>query len=155
MGGRVSLTLVCVGRLRNRALGLVAEEYERRIGRYARLTILDVAHERVSRGRASAVAGLARAFGAPRERWALDEHGARYTSEGFSALLRAACEAGGGLSFVIGGPDGIPPRLSELATRRLSFSSLTLPHELFRVVFLEQLYRAFTIWRGEPYHRRT
>jgi 23S rRNA (pseudouridine1915-N3)-methyltransferase len=57
------------------------------------------------------------------------------------------------MDFVIGGPVGLDERIIVKANLRLSLSAMTLPHELARVVLLEQLYRAFTILRGEPYHK--
>jgi len=72
-------------------------------------------------------------------------------SEGFARRLRLAVESGGA-GFVIGGSLGLAPEVLERATSQLSLSALTLPHQLARVVLLEQLFRAGKIMRGEPYH---
>ena len=82
----------------------------------------------------------------------LDEHGAEYTSLEFSARLQRWLSAGRDLVFVIGGAYGFSPRVYERADGKLSMSRMTCSHQLVRTVFAEQLYRAFTILNGEPYH---
>jgi 23S rRNA (pseudouridine1915-N3)-methyltransferase len=84
----------------------------------------------------------------------LDERGENLDSAAFAALLRdwrgrdrpAAC-------FLIGGADGLAPSLAERAERRLAFGAATWPHQLVRIMLLEQIYRAATILAGHPYHR--
>lgn len=85
--------------------------------------------------------------------WLLDERGKEHTSLEFSAALQEQMNRGvKRLVFVIGGPYGFSNAVYARADGKLSFSKFTLPHDLIRVVFMEQLYRAFTIQRGEPYH---
>lgn len=85
---------------------------------------------------------------------ALDERGKSFDSLGFSRWLGERRDGGAGeVSFLIGGPDGHDPSVRERAGLVLSLSPLTLPHELVRVVLLEQLYRAATLLAGRPYHR--
>jgi len=82
---------------------------------------------------------------------ALAMDGRALDSEGFAAWLQKAMERGGA-GFVIGGSLGLAGEVQTRATERLSLSALTLPHQLIRVVLLEQLFRAGKILRGEPYH---
>ena len=82
---------------------------------------------------------------------ALDAAGRGYDSEAFAAWLQRGLERGGA-AFVVGGSLGLAPEVLERAGERLSLSSLTLPHQLARVVLLEQVFRAAKIMRGEPYH---
>jgi 23S rRNA (pseudouridine1915-N3)-methyltransferase len=85
---------------------------------------------------------------------ALDREGKSFSSEQFAQVLRRQMDAGiRQMDFAIGGPVGLDAQVLAQANLRLSLSALTLPHELARVVLLEQLYRAFTILRGEPYHK--
>lgn len=91
----------------------------------------------------------------PRQRLvALDPRGAPWPSERVAERLRAWLDEGvTGVVFALGGADGLAPELVDAADERWSFGPLTLPHDLARVVLWEQLYRAGTILRGEPYHR--
>jgi 23S rRNA (pseudouridine1915-N3)-methyltransferase len=83
----------------------------------------------------------------------LDEHGSELTSIGLAEKLYHWQGGGRDLTFVIGGPDGASEDLLTRADFRWSLSRLTLPHGLVRVLFVEQLYRAWTISAGHPYHR--
>lgn len=84
---------------------------------------------------------------------ALDERGKSWSTQDLADYLEAAMQQGEDLAFVIGGADGLHPRCLEAAERRWSLSALTLPHMLVRVVVAEQLYRAWTLLSGHPYHR--
>ena len=83
----------------------------------------------------------------------LDEHGKEYTSEGFSEYLQKQMNAGvRTLAFVVGGAFGFAPEVYAAATDKISLSQMTFNHQMVRLFFAEQLYRAFTILRHEPYH---
>ncbi|MBR3075094.1 MAG: 23S rRNA (pseudouridine(1915)-N(3))-methyltransferase RlmH [Bacteroidales bacterium] len=82
----------------------------------------------------------------------LDEHGDEYTSLQFASHLERWMQAGKDLVFVVGGAYGFAPAVYDRALYKLSLSKMTCSHQLVRTVFAEQLYRAFTILRGEPYH---
>lgn len=83
----------------------------------------------------------------------LDERGDACTSAGLATMLEAWQSDGDDVSFVIGGADGVDASFKRDATRLMRLSSFTLPHGLARVVLVEQLYRAWSIGRGHPYHR--
>jgi 23S rRNA (pseudouridine1915-N3)-methyltransferase len=83
----------------------------------------------------------------------LDPRGEPLDSNAFTARLRAWNDSGRDVAFVIGGPDGLAQSLSESAALRLAFGTATWPHQLVRVMLLEQIYRAVTILSGHPYHR--
>jgi 23S rRNA (pseudouridine1915-N3)-methyltransferase len=84
----------------------------------------------------------------------LDERGQNLTSENFAAKLGAWRDAGApACALVIGGPDGLDPRLREAADLGLAFGSMTWPHQIVRALAAEQLFRALTILAGHPYHR--
>ena len=83
----------------------------------------------------------------------LDEKGKQFTSKAFSLFLeKKMVSSNRDVLFVIGGPYGFSPRVYEKANFLLSLSSMTFSHQMIRVLFVEQLYRAMTITRGEPYH---
>ena len=83
----------------------------------------------------------------------LDEHGTEHTSVGFSQFLQKQMNAGvRNLAFVVGGAFGFAPSVYSAAGDKISLSKMTFNHQMVRLFFLEQLYRAFTIIRHEPYH---
>ncbi|MBR4826524.1 MAG: 23S rRNA (pseudouridine(1915)-N(3))-methyltransferase RlmH [Bacteroidales bacterium] len=82
----------------------------------------------------------------------LDEHGSEYTSLEFASVLQKYMLAGRDVVFVVGGAYGFAPEVYARAAGKLSLSRMTCSHQLVRTIFAEQLYRAFTILRGEPYH---
>lgn len=85
----------------------------------------------------------------------LDENGKSFTSEGFSEFLQKKMNSGlKNLTFVIGGPYGFSDAVYARATSKLSLSKMTFSHQMIRLFFVEQIYRAFTILRNEPYHHR-
>lgn len=84
---------------------------------------------------------------------ALDVGGRTMSTEELAQWLRTRMQEGRDLCFLIGGPDGLAPACREKADLRLSFSALTFPHGLVRVLLAEQLYRALSFIRGHPYHR--
>jgi 23S rRNA (pseudouridine1915-N3)-methyltransferase len=83
----------------------------------------------------------------------LDPRGETVDSNAFTARLRGWNDGGRDVAFVIGGPDGLAPTLSDRADLHLAFGALTWPHQLVRIMLLEQIYRATTILSGHPYHR--
>jgi 23S rRNA (pseudouridine1915-N3)-methyltransferase len=84
----------------------------------------------------------------------MDVSGQEVTSDGLASRLAEIGLAGAGhLTFIIGGGGGLDPAVLARASWRLSLSRLTFPHQLARVILLEQIYRSFRINRGEPYHR--
>ena len=84
---------------------------------------------------------------------ALDAGGEAMDSRSFARRLEALLARHRRVAFVVGGADGLPAGVDALVHERLSLSPMTLPHRLARLLLLEQIYRAFTIIRGEPYHK--
>ena len=83
----------------------------------------------------------------------LDEHGKQFTSMEFSRYIqKKMATVQRRLVFVVGGPYGFSPEVYNRASEKISLSTMTFSHEMIRLIFTEQLYRAMTILRGEPYH---
>lgn len=151
--------LLAVGRP-GRLFAEAIAEYERRARRYWALELVEVREERAGRGkteaqiRASESARLLERVPAGLEIVALTRQGAAWSSVDLARHLeRLALEARPGVAFLIGGALGLAEESLALVQRRISLSPLTLPHELARLLLIEQLYRAGTIIRGEPYHK--
>ena len=151
------IELVCVGKPRG-ALVEAARDYERRLSRVCKLAVIELREESLQHlGASEAMAREARRI-EPRLAGAhvvaLDRTGVAFSSEQLAAFVREREEQPPKRTiFVIGGASGLDPSISEHAGTRWSLGAATLPHQLARVVVVEQLYRAFTILRGEPYHR--
>jgi 23S rRNA (pseudouridine1915-N3)-methyltransferase len=153
----VRFIVAAVGKPRHEALAAAIRDYEGRAGRYWPLTIHEVKDEPVKaanteRAREREAERLAVAAGTA-QLVVCEVGGRQMGSSDFAAWMQRQREAATDVAFVIGGAYGLAPALSAKATTRLSFSSWTLPHELARLVLAEQLYRAGTIIRGEPYHK--
>ena len=156
----MKLRLVVVGRDRQDPLCLAAGEYLTRIERYYPIQLVEVREEPA---RASTPLDRVRQVEAERIRKALpddaywivlDERGKELGSVDLAKRLGTwAGEGRSEIAFVIGGPGGLDPALAQAARERWSLSKLTLPHRLARLLLAEQLYRACTILRGEPYHK--
>lgn len=83
----------------------------------------------------------------------LDEHGKEFTSLAFSAYIEKKMHTSNKrLLFIVGGPYGFSPRIHSLANEKISLSKMTFSHQMIRLIFIEQLYRAMTILNHEPYH---
>jgi 23S rRNA (pseudouridine1915-N3)-methyltransferase len=133
-----------VGRIKEKAVREVADDYLKRLRHYVRCDEVEVKDDRE----------LARALPEEALLVALEVDGAAYDSTQFASRLeRWGSQGKGVVAFIIGGAEGIPAGISRAAQERISLSRMTLPHRLARVVLYEQLYRGMTIQRGEPYAR--
>jgi 23S rRNA (pseudouridine1915-N3)-methyltransferase len=153
----MKIVVAAVGKPRNAALAAAISEYETRAARYWPLEFVEVREERAS--------SLEPAVVREREGERLlekvsgtsivvcDANGKSFTSEQFSGWLQRQREGERDTSFVIGGAFGLPKTVIGKSTLTLSLAPWTLPHELARLVLAEQLYRAGSILKGEPYHK--
>lgn len=155
------LLIVAVGRMKSGPEADLADRYTERAakaGRALGFRSLDIVQLDESRladaaGRKAEEAAAIRRHANGRL-IALDERGEAMGSEAFAGLVGGWKDAGeNSLSIAIGGPDGLDPTLRRAADRSLCFGAMTWPHQLVRVMALEQLYRAMTILSGHPYHR--
>lgn len=144
----VRLLVVAVGKVKERGLRDVLDEYYARVRRHVACEEIEVRDGRdVSSALRAAIPERSVIV-------ALEVDGVQLTSEELSTkVVRWGSTGNGVVAFVIGGADGIPKEFSKKADVRWSLSKLTFAHRVARVVLAEQLYRAISIWRGEPYHR--
>jgi 23S rRNA (pseudouridine1915-N3)-methyltransferase len=143
----VKILVVAVGRVKDRPLRAALDEYLGRIRRYAPCEEIELAEAPAPKLEAAFHKATAEAT-----RIALEVGGRALDSEAFARELgRASARHKGVVAFLIGGADGLPEGVSKAAQDRWSLSALTFPHRLARLVLVEQVYRAMTILRGEPY----
>lgn len=158
----IQIKIIAVGRLKEAYFSQAQAEYLKRLRPYGKLDLLEVPDqpcpdgasavlEEQTRGREGA---LIRNVLQPRDYIVtLDRQGKEFSSPELAAFLREKIDQGVPLTFIIGGSLGLPEDLLQEAQLKLSFSRLTFPHQLFRVMLLEQIYRAYKINRGEKYHK--
>jgi 23S rRNA (pseudouridine1915-N3)-methyltransferase len=151
--------IAAVGHPKDRALAAAILDYETRAARYWPIEVVEVKGERADHAtttasvRAREGVRIQDGVGDAATTIACDASGQSMSSERFAAWLQAEREAARDVAFMIGGAFGLDERLRDSASIRLSLAPWTLPHELARLVLAEQLYRAGTIVRGEPYHK--
>lgn len=159
----MKITVIAVGRLKEKFYRDAVAEYEKRLGRYCKLEILQVDDERTPDKASEAEEDLIRRKEAERIIKLLREDacivtleitGKMYDSEAFAHIIEKRQTTGmSHIQFVIGGSLGLHEEVCKKADLAVSFSKMTFPHQLMRVVLLEQIYRAYRIIHGEPYHK--
>ena len=144
-------TILCAGRLKESYLAEAVNEYSKRLSRYCTLRIEEVAD---GPDISSEAERMMKRMPVGAYVITCEIRGERFTSEGFAKKLEDIMTDGNShIVFVIGGSDGLHPDITSRADLKLSFSDLTFPHMLMRVILLEQIYRAFRIINHEPYHK--
>lgn len=154
----MKIVLAAVGSPRGSSLEPAIRDFEERAGRYFRLEVVEVPPGRGRPERAMRQEGreLLRKIPPDLQRVALTRRGGATSSRGLAAYLdRMSTYGRPGAAFLLGGAHGLSREVLDSADRRLSLAPLTLPHELARLVLTEQIYRAGTILRGEPYHKES
>lgn len=159
----MKIEIVCVGKLKEKYLVQAIDEYSKRLSRYCKLNIIELTDEKTP-DNASEKEEL-QIKGKEGDKIlaqikdtayviTLDLGGKMVTSEGFAQML-ANCGVQGNshIVFVIGGSLGLSDKVLKRANDSLSFSKMTFPHQLFRVMLVEQIYRGYRINNGEPYHK--
>ena len=152
------LVVAVVGKARNAALSEAIRDYETRAARYWPLDVHEVREERATgipldKVKEREAVRLSEKVPERAQTVACELGGKSLTSEQFAELLQSAREQDRDLAFLIGGAFGLSPSVTKKSTMRLSLAPWTLPHEIARLVLVEQIYRAGTIVRGEPYHK--
>lgn len=157
------ITILAVGRLKEKYLQEAQAEYLKRLSAYARVKVVEVAGESVPERASAAMEEMVRSREADRLGRhlqsggyvvALDREGGQQSSEEFSRFISGlGLQGKSQLTFVIGGSLGLSQNLLNQVHHRLSFSKMIFPHQLMRVILLEQVFRAFKIARGETYHK--
>ena len=158
-----SITVISVGKLKERFFQQAVEEYAKRLSGFCKFELIELPEYRLPDAPSpSEIAnGLAREGQLIREKlpkgaWfcVLTPEGKKLSSEGFAAALADVKNSGRSAAcFLLGSSFGIAPEIKALADLRLSFSDMTFPHHLARVMLLEQLYRAEAIQAGSRYHK--
>ncbi len=159
----MQIELICIGKLKEAYLTAACAEYQKRLSRFCSLHITELRDEPISENASAAQikqalekeAARIDALLQPRDYViSLCVEGRMETSEDFAATMEKVQQAGAGrLVLIIGGSCGLDEAIKSKSKIKLSFSKMTFPHQLMRVILLEQLYRTFKINAGESYHK--
>lgn len=159
----MNITIIAVGKLKEKYLKQAVDEYSKRLGRYCRVDIIELSDEKTpdnasekdeiiikdKEGRVILSKIKENSYVI-----AMDLKGKQLSSEEFSKFIdNCGIMGNSNLVFVIGGSLGLSEEVIRRANYKLCFSNMTFPHQLFRVMLLEQIYRGFRIINGEPYHK--
>lgn len=159
----MKISLICVGKLKEKYLGAAVSEYAKRLGGYCSLDITELPDEKTPDKAGEALETMIKKKEGERILKALKEdsfcialaiEGSMLTSEELADKLQGLFVSGvSHISFIIGGSLGLSKEVLKRADYHLSFSKMTFPHQLMRVIFLEQIYRAYRIINNQPYHK--
>lgn len=159
----MKITVLTVGKIKEKYLRDAIVEYTKRLSRYCKLEIIEVADEKTPDNASENAEEMIRQKEAERLLKYIREDaylitleigGKQLTSEEFSEKIeKLGIQGTSHIIFVIGGSIGIGKAVLEKADYALSFSKMTFPHQLMRVILLEQIYRGYRIMSGEPYHK--
>lgn len=155
----IKVNVIAVGKVKEKYFLDGINEYSKRLSRFCEFNIIEVKEEnfeKVDKGlietimerEASRILPLLRG-----KVYALAIEGKEFSSEDFATEIKNCCASGGVMTFVIGGSYGLKDEIKKKAEKLVSFSKMTFPHTLFRLMLTEQLYRAFSIISGSQYHK--
>lgn len=159
----MNIQIVSVGKLKEKYLKMGIEEYTKRLGSYAKIDLVEVPDEKAPENLSDADMEIVKKkegdrilakIGADTYVVALAIEGKMKTSEQLASDLETLMTYGRSkIAFVIGGSLGLHDDVMKRSDEKLSFSKMTLPHQLMKLVLVEQIYRSFRIMKGEPYHK--
>ena len=159
----MKITILAVGKIKEKYFTDAIKEYSKRLSRYCKLEIIEVADEKTPEHASGHEEDLIRAREGERLRKyirgdayvaSLAIQGKEYTSEEFSRKIeQLGIQGESHIIFIIGGSIGLESHILRESRELISFSRMTYPHQLMRVILLEQIYRGFRIIKGEPYHK--
>jgi 23S rRNA (pseudouridine1915-N3)-methyltransferase len=159
----IRISIICVGRIKEKYWTMAIEEYSKRLSRYCRLQVMEVQDEKTPDDASEAMCDQIKKKEADRILKKLDDggfvctleiKGRKFTSEGFARFLEESASKGvSHIQFVIGGSLGLHESVLQRSDMGVSFSDMTFPHQMMRVILLEQIYRGYRINNNEPYHK--
>lgn len=150
------IRIICVGKIKESYLKEAIISYIKRIRRYEKIEIIEVQESKSDIAYLALEEekqGILKQFVNREYRITLEIEGKSFSSEAFSSYLTSLYNQNSLITFIIGGSHGLHPQIKEKSNLALSFSKMTFPHQLFRVLLLEQIYRAFKIKNNETYHK--
>ena len=150
------IKIICVGKIKESYLRDAIEEYTKRLSKYTKLQIIELQDEGlVAKDQAKKLEAekISKHINPKDYIIALEIDGCSITSEQFAKKIDETLIINSNITFIIGGSYGLDDAIKNISKYKLSFSKMTFPHQLFRVILLEQIYRSFKISHNETYHK--
>jgi len=148
------IKIICIGNIKEDYLKEGIKDYQKRISKYTKLEIIELKDEKDSSNPLIKEKESILKHIKERDNVVLLEiNGTEYTSENFAKFIEKELSINSNITFIIGSSTGLDEEIKQLTTKKISFSKLTFPHQLFRIILLEQIYRAFKILNNEKYHK--
>lgn len=159
----MKITVICVGKIKEKFYLQAIDEYKKRLSRYCKLDIIELQDEKTPDHASEQVNLMIKAKEGDRILSAIKDdayvialaiEGVMQDSVGLSEMIdKLGINGISNIAFIIGGSLGLDERVLDRADYKLSFSKMTFPHQLMRVILLEQVYRSYRIMKNEPYHK--
>ncbi len=155
----IKINLICMGDIKEKYLKDAIGEYSKRISRFADLKIIELKEHVAPSNNFTDIENALKKDAEEMKKhikghlFCLDIQGKMLSSEEFSSKINKISLTSSEISFIIGASNGIHDSIKSISNEKISFSPMTFPHQLMRVIFLEQLYRAFTILNNISYHK--
>lgn len=150
------IKIICVGKQKENYLKQAQSEYEKRLSKYTKLQVIelkDYKDDNIKQALKKEKEQIIKHLKETDNIIILDLNGKQFTSEEFAENLNKELIKNSNITFLIGSSNGLDEEIKNLSTKKISFSPLTFPHGLFRVILLEQIYRSFKIINNESYHK--
>lgn len=160
----INIKIICIGKMKEKSMKEVLDEYIKKLSKFTRLDIIELTDEKIPDNAKTAEISKIKEIESKKVLNTIDKIGKTYVfacdlngkqlnSIEFADTIESSLLLNSTLTFVIGGSLGLSDTLKQKANKLISFSKLTFPHQLFRVILAEQIYRAFKIINNETYHK--
>lgn len=144
----IKVNIVCVGKIKEKFYTEAVAEYAKRLSRFCKFTINEIAENSTLEAEGEYILRAMKGYVI-----ALCVEGEKLSSESLAKKMKSLCDEGKEMTFVIGSSNGLCDKVKNSADFKLSFSDMTFPHQLMRVILSEQIYRSFMINSGSEYHK--
>ena len=158
----ININIICTGKIKEKYLKDAIDEYSKRLSKFCKLNILELPDKKIPDKSNQNIETEIKNIESEnvinhlkKDSYiiCLDLNGKQFSSENFAKNIQDISMENSNITFIIGGSLGINEKLLNLAHQKICFSKMTFPHQLIRVFLLEQIFRAFKILNGEPYHK--
>ena len=150
------IKIICVGKIKENFYKEAEKEYLKRLSKYTKIDIVELSDQKdqdINYALSKEKDLILKNIKEKDNIVILDIKGKKYTSEEFSGFINDELTYNSNITFIIGSSNGLSSEIKSLAVKSISFSDMTFPHQLFRIILLEQIYRGFKIINNESYHK--